>query len=817
MQNNKYVCVHGHFYQPPRENPWLERIELQDSAYPYHDWNERITAECYEPNTSSRILSDEQEIIRIVNNYSKMSFNFGPTLLSWLEEHSPTVYAAIIEADKLSMKNFSGHGSALAQVYNHIIMPLANERDKRTQVIWGIRDFESRFGRKPEGMWLAETAVNTETLEILAEYGLLFTILAPNQASHFKKSGDKEWVDLQGHEIDPRRPYLYKLPSGKSITLFFYDGPVSNSLAFQGLLSNGKNYAERLLDVFDNENDHPQLAHVATDGESYGHHHRHGDMALAYALNYIEEHQEADITIYGEYLEKFPPEYEVKIKESTAWSCAHGVERWNSNCGCRASGDPSISQEWRHPLREALDWLRDKIAVIYEIESEGLLMKPWMARNDYIKVILDRSEGNANAFFTDHAIKNLTREERVKIRKLLEMQRHAMLMYTSCGWFFDDISGIETVQIIQYAGRVIQLGEEFSNVRLEEGFLNILQNARSNFPKYGDGRTIYERWIKPGIIDLLRVGAHYAISSLFLDYPENTTISAYNATSKAFMRREAGEQKIVIGKALIHSEITEEEKFLSFAVLHLGGHNIAGGIRKFTEEHNYNAMLNEIKEAFVKSDLVHIIHLIDKHFDSHNYSFWHLFKDEQRNLINQLLSERFEEISASFRSIFNNNYGLMKVLNDFDIPMPSAFAVSGEFILNNDFVNNLEAEQLDMKEIKRISREFNDFSLKPESTISFNMNKKINNLMQHVYDHPMKIEDIKVLDRLLAIGRQLHLDLDLWKVQNTYFLLWKNKFPEINLKAKAGDKDAERWLGYFYNLGRYLHIKIDESVMEENN
>ena len=315
---DRYICIHGHFYQPPRENPWLEEIELQDSAYPYHDWNERISAECYAPNGAARQLDAANRIQNIVNNYAKISFNFGPTLLSWMERHDAEAYQAIREADRLSQENFSGHGSAIAQVYNHTIMPLANRRDKYTQAHWGIKDFQKRFGRFPEGLWLPETAVDLETLEVLAELGMKFTILAPRQASRIKKTMQgSRWHEVGDGRIDPTRVYLCVLPSGKTINLFFYDGPISQELAFAGLLKNGETFAQRLNSVFDDSRDWPQLVHIATDGETYGHHHRHGDMALAYCLHFMASNNLARITNYGEYLEKHPPTCLVEIFEES--------------------------------------------------------------------------------------------------------------------------------------------------------------------------------------------------------------------------------------------------------------------------------------------------------------------------------------------------------------------------------------------------------------------------------------------------------------------------------------------------------------------
>ena len=292
---NKQICIHGHFYQPPRENPWLDEVELQDSAYPYHDWNERITAECYAPNTASRVRDNEGRIKNIVNNYSSISFNFGPTLLSWMKKHKPDVYDSIINADIESRKRFSGHGCAIAQVYNHIIMPLANLRDKRTQIIWGIKDFQFHYKRFPEGMWLAETAVDLESLDIMAELGIKFTILAPHQAHKVKAIDSDEWLDVSGQKIDHKTPYILKLPSNRTITIFFYDGPVSSDISFQDTLENGENFANRLLNSF-SDSDQDQILTIATDGETYGHHHKYGEMALTHCINHIKSNKLAKIT-----------------------------------------------------------------------------------------------------------------------------------------------------------------------------------------------------------------------------------------------------------------------------------------------------------------------------------------------------------------------------------------------------------------------------------------------------------------------------------------------------------------------------------------
>jgi alpha-amylase/alpha-mannosidase (GH57 family) len=486
---NRFICIHGHFYQPPRENPWLDAITHQESAYPFHDWNERILAECYDPNAHARILDEKGLVSEWVNNYSKISFDFGPTLLSWMETKAPNTYQAVLEADKVSREKYSGHGSAMAQCHSHVIMPLANSRDKYTQVYWGIRDFEFRFNRLPEGMWLPETAVDLETLQVMADLGIQFTVLAPHQAG--KLLSGKENVD-RNSELDIYRPYRIKLRAGKHINVFFYNGHLSQSLAFENLLDDGKCFADKLIQT-DNTGC-PQLLSIATDGETYGHHHKFGDMALAYALKYIENQADARLTNYSEYLVKFPPQQEIEINENTSWSCAHGISRWKNHCGCETGGHPDWSQNWRTPLREALEWLQTKTDCIFENIGKALLKDPWEARNRYIDICINRYD--RERFLAEQSLYELNESETVVVLKILEMQRNAMLMYTSCGWFFNDISGIETGQILLYAGKAIQLADEISGEILEPQFLKILENAESNIPEEGNGALVYKNVIK---------------------------------------------------------------------------------------------------------------------------------------------------------------------------------------------------------------------------------------------------------------------------------------------------------------------------------
>ncbi|MDY7033537.1 MAG: DUF3536 domain-containing protein [Thermodesulfobacteriota bacterium] len=808
----RYICIHGHFYQPPRENPWLEEIEVQDSSYPYHDWNEKITAECYATNATSRILEPGGNIIAIVNNYSMMSFNFGPTLLSWMEHHRPDVYEAILQADVLSMKRFSGHGSALAQSYNHMIMPLANKRDKYTQTIWGIRDFQKRFKRDPEGMWLPETAVDIETLEVLAELGIRFTILAPRQAKRVMK--DKKgarWQDVSGGRIDPTMPYLCNLPSGRTINLFFYDGPISQDIAFGGLLESGEAFSKRLIAAFSEERNWPQLVHIATDGETYGHHHRFGDMALAYCLYLIESKNLAVITNYGEYLEKHPPVYGVEIFENSSWSCVHGIERWRDNCGCHTGAYPKWNQSWRVPLRTAMDTLRDKITPLYEREASRYLKDPWEARNDYIDVILVRSKETIEKFLDKYTQKTLGQEEKIHTLKLLEMQRNAMLLYTSCGWFFDEISGIEATQVMRYAARVIQLAEELFNLSLERYFVSALRDAPSNVPELENGAIIYEMFVQPVMLDLIRVAAHFAISSLFEEYSETTHIYCYTVKRDSSEVIEAGKSRLTIGKTNIMSDITWDEQSISYAVLHLGDHNVNGGLRNYVDDHSFTIMSQEIKESFDKGDVPEIIRLMDSHFGVNNYSIWHLFRDEQRKVLKEILRSNLDEIEVSFRQVYENNYATMNFLSEVSYPFPKSLLVATEFVLNRDMASVFESENPDFELLERLINEVKRWKIEIDKpTLSYAASSMINDLTAKFDEDRENLFLIQELEHGLRLLRLLPLKLNLNFAQNVYFHIGNVLHNKMKKRAETCDEAAEKWLDAFGKLGYHLQVKVAE-------
>lgn len=817
----RYLCIHGHFYQPPRENPWLEAIEIQDSAYPYHDWNERVADECYAPNSASRILDGQGRIIDIVSNYARMSFNFGPTVLSWMEASSPDVYQAILDADKQSIGWRSGHGNAIAQIYNHIIMPIANARDKKTQVIWGIKDFEHRFKRLPEGMWLSETAVDIETLKILAKVGIKFTILAPRQARSIRKIGTEKWMDVTNGSVDPTMAYLCKLPSGHSINIFFYDGHISQSVAFEKLLTSGETFADRLLSGFSDHRQWHQLLSISTDGETYGHHHKFGDMALAYAINYIENNGLARLTNYGEYLEKHPPTHEVQIFENSSWSCIHGIERWKNDCGCNSGGHHEWNQQWRAPLRNAFDWLRNRLVFRYENKAWEYLKAPWKARDEYINVILDRSEENVNRFFKRHAVRDLSINEKAIVLKLLEIQRHAMLMYTSCGWFFDELSGIETTQVIQYAGRAIQLSKNIFQNNLENTFIAKLSMAKSNLPEYENGAVIYEKLIKPTMIDLKKVSVHYAISSLFKDYVDETDIYSYAIKKEDYQNIEAGKIKLAVGRVSVTSKVTWESEIVSFSALYLGNHSVNGGAITFPGHDLYQSMKDETITAFERGEFADIVRMVDKHFGVHTYSILHLFRDEQRKILNILISKTLKDSEDSYRSIYENNRILMNFLQETGMPAPKAFRAAAEFTINLDIGKAFSEEKIDTDKIQNLVSDIKKWNIPVDSTdVRFIARYKFEEIMKKLLVNPSDFNLLIEIQRVSESLRLLPVEINFWQMQNIYYKIAKTDYIKFLAESKSGEpkiaKDADKWIAAFKYLGEMLFFNVSAVLPNES-
>ncbi|MDP8928931.1 MAG: DUF3536 domain-containing protein [Actinomycetota bacterium] len=822
----RYVCIHGHFYQPPRENPWLEAVESQDSAYPYHDWNERITAECYAPNATSRILDERGRIVAITNNYARISFDAGPTLLTWMADKAPEVYAGILEADRDSQKRFSGHGSAIAQAYNHAILPLASGRDRRTQVVWGLADFVHRFQRQPEGMWLPETAVDVETLELLVEHGIRFTILAPHQARRVRRMGSVTWHDVDSNQLDTTTAYQVTLPSGRNIAVFFYDGPTSRAVAFEGLLRDGGGLAARLAGKLDGDRTEPQLIHIATDGESYGHHHRHGEMALAFALQTLEASPDVRLTNYGEFLERHPPNDEAEIVEGTSWSCAHGIERWRADCGCADGGHPEWNQSWREPLRTALDWLRDALAPRYERLAARYLKDPWAARDAYIDIILDRTPATTEYFLAHHAQRELDADERVIVWELLELQRHALLFYTSCGWFFDDLNRIETVQILRYAGRALQLAAHLFGTDLEPAFLAHLAKARSNDPEHGDGREVYEASVRPARIDKHKLAAHYAISSLFERYGTRTRIYGYEVTRQSQRLSRAGDAALATGQLQVTSAITGASAALEFGVLHLGDHNITGGVRDAGSETAFQSTLDDLDEAFTIADFPETVRRLDRHFGPSRYSLRTLFRDEQRMLLHRILDSSVAEARAAYRTIYRARAPLMRYLTDLGVRLPRTFHRAAEVAINDDLHQAFADSTLDPYRVRALLDDARTWELELDTAgLAHVLNTTIAGLTRRIRwelkqpprSGPAAVESAG--DRLLTTFERAEIlvslvpsvpfEVDLWQAQNHFYAALQRAYPELRLREHEGDKTAAAWAGHFRALGEALAVAVE--------
>jgi len=816
--SNRFVCIHGHFYQPPRENPWLETVETQESAAPYHDWNERICAECYATNGAARILNHKNLITRIVNNYARISFNFGPTLLSWLKENAPRTYRMVLDGERRSRKSFGGHSSAMAQVYNHMIMPLANRRDRITQIRWGIADYEHHYGIAPEGMWLAETAADSESLELMAQHGIKFTVLAPHQCRRIRllkdtteKDGKENdaaiWTDTPGDSVDTTRPYLMRFDSGVSIAVFFYNSPISRAIAFEGLLDSGDNFAARMKAGFKDSSE-AQLAHVATDGESYGHHHKYGEMALAYALRMLEEDKTVTLTNYGSFLERFPPKYECEIVEKTSWSCIHGVERWRSDCGCNG-GKPGFNQLWRAPLRKALDGLREAIAPLTEQEGANLFKDVWEARDGYIQVMLDQSPQSTEQFFRKHQSHALSAAERVRGLELMEMQRHAQLMYTSCGWFFDDISGIETVQVIAYAARVLQLARLLFGVQaspLEPAFLTRLAEAKSNVPSAGNGALLYKEQVSCRQLGLEQVAAHYAISSMFSSFAEETDLFCYRVWRNSWTIFSSGRGRLALGRAKIVSAVTGQQASYSFAVLHFGDQNITAAVKPYLDGDatEFEEFAKEAANYVQRADFPEVIRLLDRYYGHVDYSLTSLFTDEQRRIVQIILNSTLWDIEKSLTTIYEDHASLLHFLSQAELPKPPALTLAAGFAVNAGLRRALEADPIDRAQLRSfLSLAKADQVPLETATLSYLADQRMKRAMVELQ---MSSGSLEMLERALVLARsvsELPFDLNLWQAQN----IWYEILRTANYGLIALGKDERpSWEKGFNELGSCLSI-----------
>ncbi|MGZ3427337.1 MAG: DUF3536 domain-containing protein [Polyangia bacterium] len=684
------LVVHGHFYQPPRDNPWLGIVERQESASPFHDWNERIAAECYTPNAFARILDDSGRIVSIVNNYELMSFNFGPTLLLWLEEHAPATYARILEAD-LRSRATRGFGNAVAQAYNHAILPLCNERDRRTQIRWGLADFERRFGRRADAMWLPETAVSMPTIEALLDEGLRFVVLSPHQAESARDGGD--WFDVSSATIDPTQPYRLHAASGRALDLFFYDGPISSAIGFEGLLFAASTLVGRLSSAVVADRGRDQLIHVATDGESYGHHTRWGDRTLAYALAVEAPRAGFAVTNYAAYLAAHPPTAEVRLKsgpdgEGTAWSCAHGVGRWTRDCGC-SSGTPGFQQQWRAPLRRALDLVRERAAALFEAEVAPLVRDPWGARDRYAAAIGSRAA--QDRFLDAEAAQPLDATARLRALRLFELARYCQLMYTSCGWFFDELSALEPTQILRYANRALELYQIISGDDLEPEFLAILAEARSNLRDFGDGAEVYRRLVAGSRVAHERLAAQEAILSLFI--PRGRALDYGDYAIERFGERRAGDARfgLVTGRIKLVWRPTGETNELAYAVLHVGAADVCCAIAPALAAHR--EAFDAIWREWPRQSIARLVRAIERGLGPAEYTMRDLLLEERHRVLREVYGDLLKGVGEEYARLYDNHRHTMHLLRDAGLPIPEPLKQAAESVLGARFETEIARQR----------------------------------------------------------------------------------------------------------------------------
>lgn len=857
VANGVYIAVHGHFYQPPRENPYLESIERQSGAAPFHDWDERIYWECYRPNSFARILTAQGEVMGIVNNFEYLSFNIGPTLMSWLESYDPEVYERILQGDRKSCERLNGHGNAIAQVYNHMILPLANYRDKRTQIRWGKADFKQRFGRDPEGMWLSETAVDYATLEVLIEEEIRFIILSPTQVQRFRPlptvdQPNPVWTEVGGGQIDPTRPYRCFLKAAhhlqpqdsKSlpdedrfsqleterhspicqslpyIDIFFYDGPISRDMGFEDLLSSSQKFVERLNLAVKGDRRPSQIIGVATDGETFGHHKPGTEKCLAYAFTHTLPEQEWTVTNFAHYLSLSPPTHEVELKPVTAWSCSHGVDRWQDDCGCGKT--PHTHQAWRRPLRDALDWLQQQLVDIYETEGMRLLHDPWQARDDYTRVMRDRHPSTIEAFLAEHQHHPLKPEEQIDALRLLEMQRYALFMYTSCGWFFDEISRPEGVQVLCYAARALELAGEVTGLQLEPEFLQRLSLAPSNVPALQTGAEVYRQLVKSTRITPEHIAAHFAISSLFADFhPQSPTLPTapslsalvaadilptlqqqkvycYTIYTEDYQLQRLGSLTLAVGQIRLVSDITWETAHVIFTVLHLGGWDFHCCVQPFSGRLTYATLKRSLFESLHQGSAAHTI-LAMNHVlrEPHLFSLQDLCAEERHRIMRCLSKDNLNRLNELYSQVYRTNYGILMAFYRDGLEVPRELQAAAEIALTHRILVIMQGLDKEMKnpslclsqsdqpyllELEEMVPEVQQLHCQLDIPEACNILERLilrllGQLLRET-NRPRIEDSLQYLKRLLAIGTNLQLFPSLAKPQELFYAHVEQLVPE---------------------------------------
>ncbi len=692
------LVVHGHFYQPPRENPWTEDVDPEPSAAPFHDWNERIYRECYRANDNARIMDPGGVVEDIVSNYRLMSFNMGPTLLAWMERRHPLGYQRILAADKASVEE-RGHGNAIAQAYNHAILPLCSPRDRRTQIRWGIEDFRHRFGREPEALWLPETAVDRDTLDALIEAGMRYAILAPRQCARVRPLEGGEWRDVSDGSVDPGEAYWYRHRDGsaRGIALFFYDGAVSQAIAFEGALARSQDLVAR----FEGRGA-AGLVHVATDGESYGHHSRWGDRVLAYALLTEAPARGFRVTNYGAHLESHPPRFEADIHLGedglgSSWSCVHGVGRWMRDCGCHTGGEEGWNQQWRGPLRAALDHLRDSLAPEFERALGALLRDPWAARDAFVRVVLDPSPASKDRFFEEQGAGSLGPAGRRRALGLLDMQRQCLLMYTSCGWFFNDLQGIETVQILKYAARALDYAVELGLRNPREGFLERLRAARSNAGGRPSGDAVFHGHVEPNRVGPERLAAHCAILALAArgEGPAAGRLGGWDWSVEGFERAERG--VVACGAARVRLELRTTGRAFDASVvaLHFGGVDFVCSVKPWPGPELHAAESGKVAEAVQAGRVAGILTALRTGHGGVEVGLDQVLPDGRELVGRQVFQKLLAQVNEQTARVYEDNRHQIDLFQAAGFPLPRVLREAAEFTLSRRLEEAIRSQKED--------------------------------------------------------------------------------------------------------------------------
>lgn len=813
-----FFVIHGHFYQPPREEPWLEEILTQPGAAPYHDWNERIDDQCYAPNGNSRVLDGRGRVLDLVNNYTYLSFDFGPTLLSWLRRKSLASYEQVIRADYESAKLF-GHGSALACAYNHMILPLANKRDRETQVSWGIKDFVFHFGRDPEGLWLPEAAVNYPTLEVLADHKIKFTVLSPYSARAVRPIGSKKWQEVKDGRLDITQPYRCHLPGqGKYVDIFFYDGPISSDLSFTNLMNDAGDLADRFKFSFPPVKGRDRVASIATDGETFGHHHPFADMCLAFLFAREGPKKNLHFVNFAQYLAEHEPTWEVQLAEAaegTSWSCAHGVERWRADCGCSTYSQPGWDQKWRGPLRQALDWLRDELALIFGLEAVKYLHNPWLARNDYVEVINQRKPAVQEKFLQKHARRLLNVQEKVNVWKLLESERYAQLMYTSCGWFFAELSGIETVQDLKYAARALELAQEFTTKDLKKTFLTKLALAKSNLPQYGDGRGVWQKLVEPSQTGWANVACHGAILTLLEDFSAKQ-VYQFAITKNQETRQTKGANLLLAGQLSLQSLTTMEATQWVYLLLVPRNGQARCYLRQTADDKYFNKVESHLT-ALPDSSLKVLIGQIEKLLGTKYLTLADTFFEQYTGVVHALLKNRLGRLRQKIAQIYQVDKEILDYFIKIGWPLPEEMRTITQYVLNWRLDELLEGlgqafEVENYCEVRQIVETARRLGVALElAKLARDFNRMILAQMDGFRKNPQHKDGVR-LKLFIELGREMKLDLALTRIQNAFWKILRETYPAQFEQWTKDKKEAgrRRLLAVILELAEDLNFAVDK-------